>query len=62
MIFRLLRKISAVAICILFLTITAFSQSPVPSDAKLDTVVQGLIQPEGPVWVDGLGLLFSDIF
>ena len=61
MLFHLLKKNSAVAICILFLTINAFSQSPVPSDAKLDTVAQGFKQPEGPVWVDGLGLLFSDI-
>jgi gluconolactonase len=38
-----------------------FAQSPVPVGAKLDTVASGLAQPEGPVWKDGLGLLFSDI-
>jgi gluconolactonase len=38
-----------------------FAQSPVPADAKLETLKTGFLQPEGPVWVDSLGLLFSDI-
>jgi gluconolactonase len=37
------------------------AQSPVPVGAKLEKLVSGLKQPEGPVWIDGLGLLFSDI-
>ncbi len=37
------------------------AQSPVPESAKLEKLVTGFKQPEGPVWIDGLGLLFSDI-
>jgi gluconolactonase len=37
------------------------AQSPIPPGAKLETIATGLLQPEGPIWVDGLGLLFSDI-
>jgi sugar lactone lactonase YvrE len=37
------------------------AQSPVPADAKLEKMVTGFKQPEGPVWIDSLGLLFSDI-
>jgi gluconolactonase len=48
-------------ILVFFLCTNIFAQSPVPIGAKLDTVVSGLAQPEGPVWKDGLGLLFSDI-
>ena len=39
----------------------ALSQSPIPPGAKLDTIATGFLQPEGPVWKDGVGLLFSDI-
>ena len=39
----------------------SFSQSPIPKGAKVDTIVSGLYQLEGPVWKDGVGLLFSDI-
>ncbi len=38
-----------------------YPQSIIPETAKLETLAVGLKQPEGPVWVDGLGLLFSDI-
>jgi gluconolactonase len=38
-----------------------FSQSPIPPDAKLEKLATGLLQPEGPLWKDGAGLLFSDI-
>ena len=49
-------------VILVFFSITnIFAQSPVPVGAKLDTVASGLAQPEGPVWKDGLGLLFSDI-
>jgi gluconolactonase len=49
-------------LCLVFFSITnIFAQSPIPAGAKLDTVASGLAQPEGPVWKDGLGLLFSDI-
>ena len=36
-------------------------QSPIPPDAKLERLATGLLQPEGPLWKDGVGLLFSDI-
>jgi gluconolactonase len=38
-----------------------FGQSPIPPDAKLEKIATGLFQPEGPLWKDGVGLLFSDI-
>jgi gluconolactonase len=38
-----------------------FAQSPIPPDAKLEKIASGLLQPEGPLWKDGAGLLFSDI-
>jgi gluconolactonase len=38
-----------------------YAQSPVPKDAKLELLATGFQQPEGPVWSDSLGLLFSDI-
>jgi len=47
-------------ICLLFISITC-AQSPVPDDAKLELLATGFMQPEGPVWKDGVGLLFSDI-
>lgn len=37
------------------------AQSPVPADAKLETVAGGFQFVEGPLWIDSLGLLFSDI-
>jgi gluconolactonase len=44
-----------------FFTITVFAQSPVPANAKLEKLATGFLQPEGPIWVDTLGILFSDI-
>jgi gluconolactonase len=46
---------------IVFLPFVSVAQSPIPPGAKLDTLVSGLAQPEGPIWKDGLGLLYSDI-
>ena len=43
------------------LTSAAFSQSPIPAGAKLEKIAVGIQQPEGPIWIDSLGLLFSDI-
>jgi len=40
---------------------TVFAQSPIPSGAKPVQITTGIEQPEGPVWKDGVGLLFSDI-
>jgi gluconolactonase len=38
-----------------------FSQSEFDPDADVDLIATGIQQPEGPVWSDSLGLLFSDI-
>ena len=40
---------------------TVSAQSPIPAGATPVAIVKGLLQPEGPVWMDGVGLLFSDI-
>jgi gluconolactonase len=45
---------------LILLAAVSFAQSPVPSNAKLEKLVTGLLQPEGPVWKDSV-LLFSDI-
>jgi len=51
-----------VLVVLVFFSITnIYAQSPIPAGAKLDTIVSGLAQPEGPVWKNGFGLLFSDI-
>jgi gluconolactonase len=47
-------------VLLLALSLT-YAQSPVPDDAKLELLATGFQQPEGPVWNDSLGLLFSDI-
>lgn len=39
----------------------SYGQSPIPPEAKLEKLATGLLQPEGPLWKDGAGLLFSDI-
>jgi gluconolactonase len=56
-------KLLSLFITIVLLTIlsTAHAQSPVPSGATLEVIATGIQQPEGPVWKDGVGLLFSDI-
>lgn len=33
----------------------------IPPEAKLEELATGFLQPEGPIWKDGVGLLFSDI-
>ncbi len=32
-----------------------------PLNAQVEELATGFLQPEGPVWMDGVGLLFSDI-
>jgi len=39
----------------------SFSQSPLDPNAEVEQIVSQIQQPEGPVWKEGLGLLFSDI-
>jgi len=51
-----------VAMFLLILTQTsAFSQTPLDPDAEVEQIADQIQQPEGPVWKDGIGLLFSDI-
>ncbi|MBN2092624.1 SMP-30/gluconolactonase/LRE family protein [candidate division KSB1 bacterium] len=38
-----------------------FSQSILDPNARLEEIASGILQPEGPVWKNGIGLLFSDI-
>ncbi|MBN2029640.1 SMP-30/gluconolactonase/LRE family protein [bacterium] len=50
------------AMFLLILTQTStFSQSPLDPDAEVEQIADQIQQPEGPVWKDGIGLLFSDI-
>lgn len=37
------------------------SQTILDPDAEVEVIATGIQQPEGPVWKEGLGLLFSDI-
>jgi gluconolactonase len=46
---------------LLLVTSVVLAQSPVPPGAILEKVATGFQQPEGPVWKDGAGLIFSDI-
>ena len=48
---------------VIFLSVvlSLYAQSPIPQGAIPEMIVSGTLQPEGPVWKDGLGLLFSDI-
>jgi gluconolactonase len=46
---------------ILLLTSLGAAQSPVSQDAKPERIANGFQFVEGPVWKDGVGLLFSDI-
>ena len=39
----------------------SFSQSPLDPNAEVEQIASQILQPEGPVWKDGVGLLFSDI-
>lgn len=39
----------------------ALAQSPVSPGAQLEKLATGFLQPEGPLWKDSVGLLFSDI-
>ena len=50
-----------ILIAILLATSFAYSQSPVPINARLEKISTGHVFVEGPVWKDGVGLLFSDM-
>ena len=53
--------IRKIFIVIILNSAISFAQSPIPPGAKLEKITSGLLQPEGPVWKDSVGLLFSDI-
>ena len=46
---------------IFLISFDAHAQSPIPPAATLELIASGIQQQEGPVWVDSVGLLFSDI-
>ncbi len=46
---------------IIFICSISFAQSPIPEGAIIEKLRTGFLQPEGPIWKDGVGLLFSDI-
>lgn len=48
-------------VLLMFISTFSSAQSPIPPEAKLEKLITGLLQPEGPVWKDSVGLLFSDI-
>jgi gluconolactonase len=53
-----------VLICIIWIVLIPLKilpQSLLDPNAKVEEIATGIEQPEGPVWSDSLGLLFSDI-
>ncbi len=57
----LVRFILIAAIALMLNQSQIFSQSILDPNARLEEIASGILQPEGPVWKDGPGLLFSDI-
>jgi sugar lactone lactonase YvrE len=55
------RHFPATGIIILLSNFFMFCQSPVPQDSELEKIADGFQFVEGPVWMDGVGILFSDI-
>jgi len=58
--FSILKTILAV-ISIVSVNESAHAQSILDPNAKFEIIATAIQQPEGPVWKDGIGLLFSDI-
>lgn len=56
-----LRIILLVFIWIILIQTQIIPQSLLDPNAKVEEIATGIEQPEGPVWSDSLGLLFSDI-
>lgn len=54
-------SIAVCTLCILIFTSIAGSQTVLDPNARVEVIATGILQPEGPVWQQGLGLLFSDI-
>lgn len=51
----------SVGLIYFFIPVFIYCQSPVPQDSELEKIADGFQFVEGPVWMDGVGLLFSDI-
>ncbi len=49
------------SVLIILFQSSVISQVILDPDAVVEEIVSGIQQPEGPVWREGLGLLFSDI-
>ncbi len=59
---KLLYRFILISIIWIFLfQVQPKSQSILDPNAKVEVIATGIQQPEGPVWSDSLGLLFSDI-
>ncbi|HPY00292.1 MAG TPA: SMP-30/gluconolactonase/LRE family protein, partial [Candidatus Marinimicrobia bacterium] len=56
-----LRILSICSVLIILIQSSVISQVILDPDAVVEEIVSGIQQPEGPVWREGLGLLFSDI-
>ena len=52
---------SSAFLILLFSGLLTFAQPVFDPDAQIETIATNIQQPEGPVWVKGVGLLFSDI-
>jgi len=59
--YQLILIVSFIGLVLCTMPDNTFAQSPIPPGATPVAIVTGLLQPEGPVWMDGVGLLFSDI-
>ena len=46
---------------LIFINSQVISQTLLDPNAEVEEIASGILQPEGPVWKDSLGLLFSDI-
>ncbi len=57
----LLRFILIAAIVLILNQSPIFSQSILDPNARLEEIASGILQPEGLLWKNGIGLLFSDI-
>lgn len=54
-----MKKLSSVLMILVPYIVAA--QSPIPPGAKLEKLDSTFLQPEGPVWIDSVGIIFSDI-
>jgi gluconolactonase len=56
---HILRRLVYGATC--FFMISAAGASPVPENVEVEKLGGGFLFLEGPLWIDGVGLVFSDI-